>query len=148
MSAIMKHKNPKNQLVPDSKPRYGGKIKLPAPKNIAKRARPMVMLSFMIFLSFTVSHPFFFSLFHHSKGKRQALSAPLSQSAVSRLHSIFEPETVPTKIPYSLLENEKKTARLFLCEITTAFSFQFLFPMPYQKSYVPQQYLLLPYQHC
>ena len=41
-SAAMKQINPMNQFPPLMNPKYGGKIRLPAPKNIAKSAKPNV----------------------------------------------------------------------------------------------------------
>lgn len=48
-SVKKKHKKPKNQSFPDVIPKYGGKIKLPAPKNIAKTANPMTIKSYLRF---------------------------------------------------------------------------------------------------
>ena len=40
-----KHARPSGQSVPDSMPRYGGKMRLPAPKNMANSAKPTTSAS-------------------------------------------------------------------------------------------------------
>jgi len=39
-----------SQLCPDTKPKYGGNSKLPAPKNIEKSANPTIIISFICLL--------------------------------------------------------------------------------------------------
>ena len=45
-SIKMKHKKPITQSVPLSMPKNGGKIRFPAPKNMANRASPVIKVSF------------------------------------------------------------------------------------------------------
>ena len=60
----MKPKNVINQELPERTPKYGGKIKFPAPKNIAKSAKPNVNISTMLFFLFII-----FSLLKNKKTK-------------------------------------------------------------------------------
>ena len=62
-SAIVKPANPTNQLGPDIIPKYGGNIKLPAPKNMANRAKPKVRMSLK--LPFFVINYSLLLLFNH-----------------------------------------------------------------------------------
>ena len=45
-SIKMKHKKPITQSVPLSMPKNGGKIRFPAPKNMANKASPVIKVSF------------------------------------------------------------------------------------------------------
>ena len=52
ISATKKLRKPKNHSFPASIPKYGGKIKLPAPKNMANNANPIIKISLPAFFSF------------------------------------------------------------------------------------------------
>ena len=47
-SANRKPKNAIHHLLPETTPKYGGNIRLPAPKNIANNAKPTTNTSFTL----------------------------------------------------------------------------------------------------
>ena len=58
-SAITKPKKLVNQLLPDVIPINGGNIKFPAPKNMEKRAKPIIIMSLFYFILNT-SYSYFY----------------------------------------------------------------------------------------
>ena len=49
-STTMKHRKPENHFSPVVNPRYGGKIRFPAPKNMANSANPRTIIFFLFSL--------------------------------------------------------------------------------------------------
>ena len=80
MSAMKYAEKPPSHSGPASTPRYGGKITLPAPKNIANNAKPTTIMSRTVWGFVLKLHSIF--LFH------QLLSHLLSSASVNTLHTV------------------------------------------------------------